>query len=125
MLIGAWEIVSPTRSAEFPSCRILPPRYDELRRRRLVLKKETPKTLAIEERSACKDQYRDDDDIFPSSQRRARSASPIGRSLKSGCAERSEGADGVVGSEPKLRRADHPGAQPAAAPLPSSARRGG
>src|SRR6058998_2603065 len=36
---------------------------------------------------------------FPSSQRRARSASPIGRSLKSACAE---GADGVVRSEKRL-----------------------
>src|SRR5213596_2541030 len=34
--------------------------------------------------------------LFPSSQRRARSASPIGRSLKKSCAKRSAGADGVV-----------------------------
>ena len=33
-------------------------------------------------------------DAFPSSQRRARSASPIGRSLKSGCAELSEAQTG-------------------------------
>jgi len=64
--------------------------------------------------------------VFPSSQRRAPSASPIGRSLKKSCAELSEGADGVVGAADTFRRADHPGA-PASIKLsrhPSSARRG-
>ena len=59
MLIGAWEIVRPSRSAEFPSCRILPPRDDELRRWRLIFKKETSETLTIEERSARKDERYD------------------------------------------------------------------
>ncbi len=59
MLIGGWVIVRPSGSAEFPPCRILPPRYDELRRRRLVLKKETAKTLATEKSSACKDEHDD------------------------------------------------------------------
>src|SRR5439155_6969560 len=35
-------------------------------------------------------------ETFPSSQRRARSASPAGRSLKRSGAERSDGADGVA-----------------------------
>ena len=52
--------------------------------------------------------------VFPSSQRRARSASPVGRSLKSGCADsqRAGGADGVARSaSPRrvsLRLSRHP-----------------
>src|SRR2546428_6740396 len=53
-------------------------------------------------------------DVFPSSQRRARSASPIGRSLKRSCAERSEVADGVV------RSADHVFAEPTTPALRAS-----
>src|SRR5437773_953046 len=57
--------------------------------------------------------------LFPSSQRRARSASPLGRSLKRSYAERSEG-DGVAGSAKCLGRPEHPGASR----HPFSARRG-
>src|SRR5438093_4411951 len=50
--------------------------------------------------------------IFPSSQRRARSASPIGRSLKSGCAikkmPRSHKSGGQFGWPSKACRTDHP-----------------
>src|SRR5207249_5710262 len=56
MLVRARVIVRPSRAAELSPSRVFPARDDELRRGRLVLKKETPKTLAIEERSAGQDE---------------------------------------------------------------------
>ena len=57
MLVGAGVIVRPSRPAEFSPGRVLPARDDELRRRRLVLKKEASKTLGRDEGSACKGQH--------------------------------------------------------------------
>ena len=60
MLIGARVVVRPPGPAEFPPRRVFPTRNDELRRRRLVLEKETPKTLAIDQGGASKNQPNDD-----------------------------------------------------------------